>query len=180
MVFGFVKQSGGHVKIYSELGRGTSVKLYLPRAGQSQGEPERPSAAERPAAANGETIMVVEDDAGVRELVVTLLIELGYRVLEAEDGVAALDRMKAGAIFDLLLTDVVLPRGISGPACAEAAKRTLPHLAVIYMSGYTQNAMQHNRLLGDGVHLIMKPFRKWDLAAKLRDALDQSRADQAR
>jgi CheY-like chemotaxis protein len=178
MVFGFVKQSGGHVKIYSELGRGTSVKLYLPRASQSLEGAEQASESERPLVSRGETIMVVEDDAAVRDLVVALLIELGYGVLEAEDGVAALDRIKEGAVFDLLLTDVVLPRGISGPACAEAAQRALPEIAVLYMSGYTQNAMHHNRLLEDGVHLIMKPFRKNDLALKLRDILDQ-RAVQA-
>jgi DNA-binding NtrC family response regulator len=141
---------------------------------------EIPSESERPHVSMGETIMVVEDDAGVRDLVVVLLTELGYRVLQAEDGVAALQHVNAGVVFDLLLTDVVLPRGISGPACAEAARHRLPELAVLYMSGYTQNAMQHNRLLEEGVHLIMKPFRKDDLAAKLRDTLDQSQAGQAR
>jgi CheY-like chemotaxis protein len=172
MVFGFVKQSGGHVKIYSEVGRGTSVKLYLPRADQDEDSGSADSHAPVPISGKGETIMVVEDDPAMRQLVVTLLADLGYRTLDAEDGMTALEMINRGRRFDLLLTDVVLPRGISGPTLAGVAQKAMPGLKVLYMSGYTRDAMQHNRVLGDGVHLIMKPFRKRDLAQKIRELLD--------
>ena len=135
MVFGFVKQSGGRVKIYSELGRGTSVKLYLPRAGQHDEIEALDIRTNVAISSKGETIMVVEDDPALRQLVVTLLTDLGYRTLDADDGMAALDLVDGGAQFDLLLTDVVLPKGISGPTLAAAALKAMPELRVLYMSG---------------------------------------------
>jgi signal transduction histidine kinase/CheY-like chemotaxis protein len=175
MVFGFVRQSGGHIRLYSERGRGTTVKLYLPRA---VGEIE-PRVANDIApverASRGETIMVVEDDAGLRKLALTMLGGLGYRTLEAADGLEALRQIGSAAHIDLLLTDVVLPKGLSGPALAGAALQHLPGLKVLYMSGYTRDAIMHNGALNEGVHLIMKPFHKADLAAKIRKLLDEGR-----
>jgi CheY-like chemotaxis protein len=115
--------------------------------------------------------MVVEDDAAMRKFAVMLLNDLGYRTFDAEDGPAALDLLKAGARIDLLLTDVVLRKAISGPALAKAAEQLVPGLKILYMSGYTRDAMLHNGALEEGVHLIMKPFRKRDLAAKIRSIL---------
>jgi PAS domain S-box-containing protein len=172
MVFGFVKQSGGHIKVYSELGHGTAVKIYLPRAaaGGPLGEPL--SEAADPALGRGEAIFVVEDDSGVRKFVVTLLIDLGYSVREAVDGPAALEALKSGMTVDLLLSDVVLPKGMSGPALAKAARSRDPALKVLFMSGYTRDALLREGGLDEDVHIIMKPFRKIDLAAKIRAVLD--------
>jgi PAS domain S-box-containing protein len=172
MVFGFVKQSGGHIKIYSEMGRGTSVKLYLPRADQEAPSQDAEIRAHTPISGKGENIMVVEDDPALRQVIVTLLTDLGYHTADAEDGMVALDMIDGGRHFDLVLTDVVLPNGISGPTLAATATKALPSLKVLYMSGYTRDAMQHNRVLGEGASLMMKPFRKRDLAQKIRELLD--------
>ena len=172
MVFGFVKQSGGHIKIYSELGRGTTVKLYLPRATSDADCSTAPQGGARASAGAGEMVMVVEDDADVRSLTVALLRGLGYRTVDAPDGPAALALLAELPAVDLLLTDVVLPKGMNGPALAKAAQVKLPRLKVLYMSGYTRNAILHNGVLDEGVHLLMKPFHKADLAAKLRLILD--------
>ena len=172
MVFGFVRQSGGHIKIYSEVGRGTTVKLYLPRAvtaldariANDDGGTLHP--------AKGETILVVEDDEGLRKMALTMLTGLGYRTLEAADGPQAMEEIGRVGHIDLLLTDVVLPKGMNGPAIASAAQRVRPGLKVLYMSGYTRDAIVHNGVLDEGVQLIMKPFHKAELAAKVRQVLD--------
>jgi PAS domain S-box-containing protein len=172
MVFGFVKQSGGHIKVYSELGHGTAVKMYLPRA-EAGGPPGEPLAeAAGPALGRGEAIFVVEDDSGVRKFVVTLLTDLGYSVREAVDGPAALEALQSGMTVDLLLSDVVLPKGMSGPALAKAARLQNSALKVLFMSGYTRDALLREGALDEDVHIIMKPFRKIDLAAKIRAVLD--------
>jgi signal transduction histidine kinase/CHASE3 domain sensor protein/FixJ family two-component response regulator len=172
MVFGFVKQSAGHIKIYSEPGEGTTVRLYLPRAAavpatgiQRCGKPivlPRGSA----------TILVVEDEAGVREIAVAILSELGYHVLEASDGEEGLRLFGAHAAeVDLLLTDVVLPGRLRGRDVAERITAMRPDVKILYMSGYTENAIVHNGRLDDGVQLISKPFQRAELAVKVAELL---------
>lgn len=172
MVFGFVRQSGGHIRIYSEVGRGTSIKLYLPRALTELDVRVANDKGSAPHPARGETVLVVEDDEGLRKLALTMLAGLGYRTLEAADGPQAMEEIGRPGPIDLLLTDVVLPKGMNGPAIASAAQQVRHGLKVLYMSGYTRDAIVHNGVLDEGVHLIMKPFHKAELAAKVRKALD--------
>ncbi|MGN6572745.1 MAG: response regulator [Pseudolabrys sp.] len=171
-VYGFVKQSGGHVRIYSEVGSGTSVKLYLPRlladAGADAEETTTPSAG----GAGSETILVVEDDDDVRAYTTETLRELGYRVLEAGHGEAGLKLLREHAEIALLFTDVGLPGGMNGRKLSEAAVAVRPDLKVLFTSGYTRNAIVHDGRLDAGVELITKPFTQSVLAAKLRDILD--------
>jgi len=173
MVYGFVKQSRGHVKIYSEVGLGTTVRVYLPRsdqAGAGAGEPE----AEQPVSGS-ETVLVVEDDIEVRALALRLLSGLGYGALAAGSAAAALEIIAGAEPVDLLLTDVVLPGGTNGRALANKAKALRPGLAVLYMSGYTENAILHHGRLDPGVELLQKPFRRKNLADKVRAALEAGR-----
>ncbi|AFE11233.1 sensory box histidine kinase/response regulator [Corallococcus coralloides DSM 2259] len=169
MVYGFVKQSGGHVKIYSELGHGTSIKIYLPRTFQAAAQP----AENGPGQVEGgtETILVVEDDAAVRATVVEVLTELGYRVLKAHDGQSALAVIQSGLPVDLLFTDVVMPGPVRSPELARLAKAHLPDLEVLFTSGYTENAIVHGGRLDPGVSLLSKPYRREDLARKIRALL---------
>ncbi len=170
MVYGFVKQSNGHVRLYSEPGQGTTVKLYLPRA------PEAADAAARPGAEGAlpvgqERVLLVEDDELVRAHVGRLLAGLGYRVVAVRDGPAALARLREDDGFDLLFTDIVMPGGIDGRQLAEAARRLHPGLPVLFTSGYAENAIIHQGRLAPGVHLLQKPYRRQDLAEKIRLAL---------
>jgi signal transduction histidine kinase len=175
MVYGFVKQSKGHIKIYSEEGHGTSVKLYLPAAATDQ-EDGRVAIdqSELPGAKPGEVVLVVEDDPLVLRLAVQLLTNLGYQTLEAHDGPEAIAALERAGRIDLLFTDVVLPKGINGTALAREARRRKPALKVLYMSGYTANAIVHHGVLDKGVHLLTKPFRKVELARKVRQVLDDA------
>ena len=171
MVYGFARQTGGMVKIDSEEGRGTSVKLYLPRA---EGEPAQAAApSSMPAAPRGrhETVLVVEDDALVRGYVIAQLGSLGYRTLVASDSAAALALVEAGAEFDLLFTDVVMPGAMNGAQLAAAIAERRPGTKVLYTSGYTEDAIVHEGHLDPGVALLRKPYRKAELAAKVREAL---------
>jgi signal transduction histidine kinase len=174
MVYGFVKQSKGHIKIYSEEGHGTSVKLYLPVAVTDE-EDSRISSDrnELPAAKPGEVVLVVEDDSMVLRLAVQLLTGLGYQTLEARDGPEAIAMLERSGRIDLLFTDVVLPKGMNGTALARTAQSRRPQLKVLYMSGYTANAIIHHGVLDKGVHLLPKPFRKVELARKVRQLLDE-------
>ncbi len=168
-VYGFVKQSGGHVKIYSEPGVGTTVKLYFPR---SKAAPQWTSPARvEPAEGGDETVLVVEDDDGVRAAVTDMLSDLGYVVLRAENAEQALELLKEGHNADVLFTDVVMPGRLNAREFARLAKEALPDLKVLFTSGYTQNAIVHNGKLDDGVELLSKPYRKDDLARKLRSVL---------
>jgi signal transduction histidine kinase/CheY-like chemotaxis protein len=169
MVYGFVKQSGGHVKIYSEVGQGTTIKLYLPRSDRT--ETRRAAEEAKTARGNGETILVAEDDDGVRASVVTQLAELGYRVLAAANGEEALAVLDRGEKVDLLFTDVVMPGALNGRALADRARELVPGLAVIFTSGYTQNAIVHHGRLDEGVSLLSKPYRLAQLAAAVRAEL---------
>jgi CheY-like chemotaxis protein len=168
-VYGFVKQSGGHVKIYSEPGLGTMVKLYLPRA--SAPEAAAAAAPQAPEPRGAESILLVEDDAAVRATVAAQLRGLGYRVATAENGAAALAHL-AGDRPDLLMTDVVMPGGMNGRQLAEAAHAHHPRLRVLYISGYTQDALAPLGQIPPGTHLLTKPFRRGDLARAVRKALD--------
>lgn len=172
-VYGFVKQSGGHVKIYSEVGQGTSVKVYLPRLiGQLEDKKEIREARELPLGDSQEVILVVEDEPGVRQVSVDALTELGYRVLEADGAAAALKRLDAHPEISLLFTDVVMPE-VNGARLAEEARRRRPELKVLFTTGYTRNAVVHNGVLDPGVHLIGKPFTLEDLAACVRRVLEE-------
>jgi len=170
-VFGFVKQSGGHVKIYSEPGEGTTVKLYLPRiaaaASEIAKEPE-PLVART----SGETILVVEDEEDVRSFTAEALRELGYQVTAAPDARAALAVLENLSGVDLLFTDVGLPHGINGRQLADEARRRWPHVKVLFTTGYARNAIVHHGRLDPGVELIVKPFTHSSLAAKVRQVLD--------
>jgi len=169
MVFGFVKQSEGHVKIYSELGVGTTIKLYVPRA--SGAEMVREAVETKARRGSGETILVAEDDAGVRSSVVAQLAELGYRVLAAANGEEAVDILSRGERIDLLFTDVIMPGTLNGRALAEKAKEIIPTLPVVFTSGYTENAIIHNGRLDEGVTLLSKPYRLPQLAETIHTAL---------
>jgi nitrogen-specific signal transduction histidine kinase/CheY-like chemotaxis protein len=171
-VYGFVKQSGGHVKIYSEVGQGTTVKLYLPRLAGEASSDSAPEETLNPEAAQEETIIVVEDDDDVRAYSVDSLRELGYRVLEAHDGPAALRILDRQPRVDLLFTDVVLPGGMTGAQVAAQAKAIRPSLKVLFTTGYARNSIIHHGRLDKGVQLIVKPFSFNELAAKVRDVLD--------
>jgi CheY-like chemotaxis protein len=169
-VYGFVKQSGGHVKIYSERGEGTTVKIYLPRftgklsaAEEPKGVPERGRA--------GECVLVVEDDDQVRAYVVETLTMLGYDVLEAADAGNAIRLLDEYKSVDLLLTDVVMP-GMNGRKLAEEAKQRRPSLKVLYMTGYSRNAIVHQGRLDPGVELMQKPLSSGQLADTIRRVLD--------
>jgi signal transduction histidine kinase/ActR/RegA family two-component response regulator len=168
-VYGFVKQSGGHIKIYSEPGEGTTVKLYLPRS-LHEAAPVAPRTTNL-AVTGSETILLVDDDEVVRNVVSAMLEELGYRVLNVADGPAALAALEREPDVSLLFTDVVMP-GMSGRQLAERALQLRPKLRVLYTSGYTQNAIVHNGRLDAGVELISKPYDREQLAAKVRRVLD--------
>jgi CheY-like chemotaxis protein len=170
MVHGFIKQSGGHVKIYTEPGHGTSVKLYLPRAVEGIAAADAP--AEAPIVGGREKVLLVEDDEHVRAFAAGQLKDLGYRVSIATNGVEALDILKASPDFDLLFTDVVMPGGLKGPELVAEARKLNPALRVLYTSGYTENAIVHHGRLDPGIHLLTKPYRRRDLAQKLRQALE--------
>jgi PAS domain S-box-containing protein len=173
-VYGFVKQSHGHVKIYSELGLGTTVRIYLPRLAADRQEPAPGETEERIAGAgHQEVVLVVEDDEDVRVSTVESLRELGYEVLEAADGPAALRLMAQHTRVDLVFTDVVLPGGMTGAQVAAEARGLRPGLRVLFTTGYARNAIVHHGRLDPGVQLLTKPFTFSELASKVRDLLDQ-------
>ena len=175
MVYGFVKQSGGHVTIYSEQDEGTTIKIYLPRSAEEAAAERKPMIDEVPVA-QGETVLVVEDDPEVRKLAVALLRNLGYQTLEAAAGAAALEQLETTTGIHLLLTDVVLPGGMNGRVLATEAVRRIPGIKVLYMSGYTENAIAHHGRLDADAELLQKPFRRTDLARAVRRVLDSPTA----
>jgi PAS domain S-box-containing protein len=175
MVYGFVKQSGGHVKIYSEPGEGTTIKVYLPRLLAPTDDQAKP-AVHVPEGTRDETVLVCEDDAGVRAYSVEALRELGYRVLEAPDAVSCLRLLDEQADdVDLLFSDLVLPGGIDGVRLASEARRRRPSLKVLFTTGYARDAILHQGRLDHEAGVITKPFTYADLAARVRDALDRGR-----
>ena len=172
MIHGFVKQSGGHVKIYSELGQGTTVKIYMPRIRAPEHE-DRFRAAE--VRGGSETVLVVEDDTDVRAATVALVRSLGYRTIEAKDAESALTVLESGAKVELLFTDVVMPGDIDTRDFARRALEIDPTLRVLFTSGYTANAIVHHGRLDEGVALLGKPFSREALAGKIRLVLDGAR-----
>ncbi|MBV1789613.1 PAS domain S-box protein [Marinobacterium sp. D7] len=172
MVYGFAKQSGGHVKIYSVEGKGTTVKLFLPQA-QAGGEVILSEPEQTPNRTGHERILVVEDEPDVRALAVRIMRSLGYQVLEAEDGPSALALLRSDSEIQLLFTDVVLPGGMHGPDIARQARELRPDLPVLYTSGYTGNAIDQLEQSNQPVRLISKPYAIDDLAEQIRMALDE-------
>ena len=169
MVYGFVKQSGGHVKICSEVDQGTTIKLYLPRSRQAEDALADETTA--PVLGGSETVLVVEDDDAVRETAVGLLTDLGYRVLKAREAMGAMSVIDSGVPVDLLFTDVVMPGPLRSPELARKARERLPGLAVLFTSGYTENAIMHGGRLDRGVELLSKPYTREALARKIRHVL---------
>ena len=173
-IYGWVTQSGGHIKIYSELGHGTTVKLYLPRS-KAAAEEEPSEHHAPPALSNGhETILVVEDNRNVRRTVVRQLHDLGFVTIEAEDGVEALALVASGAEFDLLLTDIVMPGGMTGYELAEEVRKLRPGQKVLFTSGYTELAVTTGDPARSGP-LLSKPYRKQELGRAVRAVLDNGR-----
>jgi CheY-like chemotaxis protein len=168
MVYGFVKQSGGHIKVYSEEGHGTTIRLYLPPA---HGHAETVISAVAPISGGTETILVVEDDSLVRNFVIAQLHSLGYKTIAAADSRAALVHVESGQPFDLLFTDVIMPGGMTGRELAVEVAKRRPGMKVLYTSGYTDNAIMHHGRLDEGVLLLTKPYRRPQLAQMVRLAL---------
>ena len=169
MVHGFVKQSGGHVKIYSELGQGTTVRVYLPRCRQVE---DTLTEVETGSAQGGtERVLVVEDDEEVRATAADMLSELGYSVLKAKDADAALAVIESGIAIDVLFTDVVMPGKHQSSELGRKAQQRLPRIAVLFTSGYTDNAIVHGDRLDEGVDVLNKPYTREGLARKLRQIL---------
>jgi PAS domain S-box-containing protein len=171
MVFGFVKQSNGHIKIYSEEGHGTTVKVYLPRATGLHQTTTELSASSRIEGGH-EVVLIVEDDALVRRYVITQIESLGYTTLEARNAAEALDAIGNAATIDLLFTDVIMPGSMNGRQLVDEALKRRPTLKTLFTSGYTENAIVHHGRLDSGVLLLAKPYRKSDLARMIRMALD--------
>ena len=171
MVYGFAKQSEGHLKIYSEVRTGTTVKLYLPRHRGVAPEEEPAAPAQRaPRAEAGETVLVVEDEPVVRDLIVDVLQDLGYRALEAADGPSGLKLLQSRGRIDLLVTDVGLP-GLNGRQLADHARERRPDLKVLFITGYAENATLANGFLDPGMEMITKPFAVEALATKIRSMI---------
>jgi CheY-like chemotaxis protein len=172
MIYGFVRQSGGQVRIYSELGEGTTMCMYLPRHGD-----EAPSATEeklaesRSADGAGEVVLVIDDDATVRMLVSEVLLELGYAVMEAADGPSGLQILQSNVRVDLLITDVGLPGGLNGRQVADAARVERPALKVLFITGYAENAVIGKQRLGRGMYVMTKPFQLDVLTQRIRDII---------
>ncbi|WP_322102214.1 PAS domain S-box protein [Paraburkholderia sp. J41] len=177
MAYGFVKQSGGHMKIYSEEGYGTTVKIYLPRSFENVVEEKAPPRTAE-VAGGSETILVVEDDRRVQSTVVEMLTELGYHVLKADDAHSAMAILRSGMKIDLLFSDVVMPGPMRSTELANLAVRMLPGLRVLFTSGYTQNAIVHGGRLDPGVHLLSKPYSREQLATKVRRLLAEVHPEQ--
>jgi CheY-like chemotaxis protein len=177
MAYGFVKQSGGHIRLYSEIGEGTTVRIYLPR---STGTAVETKARTSPGLKHGdETILVVEDDPKVQTTVVELLTGLGYSVLKADNAEQALAVVASGVHIDLLFTDVVMPGALRSPDMARRAVQILPGLKVLFTSGYTQNAIVHGGRLDPGVELLSKPYSRQQLAFKVRQVLGEGEPEAA-
>ena len=172
MVFGFVKQSGGHVGIASEVGVGTTVRLYLPRSLEA-GDAPAPGEGDQAAVGGTETVLVVEDNEAVCDIAVEMLSGLGYTVLKAHDAVGAMDIVDSGVPVDLLFTDVVMPGPLRSPELARRARARLPALAVLFTSGYAEDAIVHDGRLDPGLDLLGKPYTRHALARKVRLVLDR-------
>ena len=174
MIYGFAKQSGGLVRIYSELGQGTMVCIYLPRhLGEEDSAEELPDLTDAPRAEQGQTVLVVDDEPTVRMLVTEVLEDLGYVAVEAGDGAAGLKVLQSNARIDLLVTDVGLPGGINGRQLADAARIDRPDLKILFITGYAENAVLSHGHLDPGMHVLTKPFALEALASRLKDLINR-------
>ena len=171
MVYGFVKQSDGHITIYSEVERGTTVKIYMPRSQTAMVTQDQ--AEDRPEFARGsEHILVVEDDENVRNVPVNILRSQGYEIVEAADAREAIEHLETGRPCDLLFADVVLPGGMSGVELVEEAKRIRPGIKVLHTTGYAENAVMRRGELVEVIMMVNKPYRRAELLHKIRATLD--------
>ncbi|WP_165218605.1 hybrid sensor histidine kinase/response regulator [Affinirhizobium pseudoryzae] len=173
MVYGFVKQSGGHINIYSEVGSGTTVRIYLPRSMETEDLLTEEIGGE--VTGGSETVLVVEDDEAVREITVHMLSDLGYKVLKARDADSGLAIIESGVAIDLLFTDVVMPGRLKSSELARKARERRPEIEVLFTSGYTENSIVHGGRLDPGVNLLSKPYARETLARKIRALLDKAR-----
>ncbi len=172
MIHGFVRQSGGQIRVYSEPGLGTTMCLYLPRYHGGAVEPESVVLSSSSASGHGETVLVIDDEASVRSLVAEVLREQGYATVEAGDGPSGLRMLDSERRIDLLVTDVGLPGGLNGRQVADAARIRRPDLKVLFITGYAENAAVGNGLLEPGMEVMTKPFLMTDLAAKVATMID--------
>jgi len=175
MVYGFVKQSGGHITIDSEVGRGTTVKLFMRRTRESV-KSASTEVDSRELTRGKERILIVEDEDDIRKVTIAILDGQGYKVSEAANGKEALSLLQNGETFDLLFTDVILPGGMNGVEIAEAAKILQPEICILYATGYAEDAIAHGGELKPGVTLLKKPFESATLLEKIRDILDKKRS----
>ena len=178
MIYGFAKQVGGHVRIISEVERGTSVLLYMPRSQAARSDMPQRVGGEAPAG-TGETVLVVEDDPSVRMLIMDILAELGYAAIEAYDSQSALPALESRRRIDLLVTDVGLPGGMNGRQLAERARQLRPGLSTLFITGYAEGAAIRARFLEPGMDLVSKPFTLDGLAAKIREMIEAGRLPKA-
>jgi PAS domain S-box-containing protein len=175
MVYGFAKQSDGLARIYSEVGVGTTVKIYLPRHhGKSEEDDEESESAELPRSGSGETVLVVDDEPTIRMLIGDTLGDLGYGAIEAADAASGLKLLKSDVKIDLLITDVGLPGEMSGKDMVDAARATRPDLKVLFITGYAENAAITNGHLDPGMQVMSKPFSMEKLAARIRSIIEES------
>jgi CheY-like chemotaxis protein len=179
MIYGFVKQSKGNIRMYSEVGDGTTTKIYVPRIDgaarvESVPSPAQAGNTEIPRARPSEVVLVVEDDDQVRDSTVALLEDLNYSVLAARNGPDALSQLRAVQRVDILFTDVVLPQGMNGRVLSQEAAVLRPDLPVLFTTGYARNAIIHDGRLDPGVQFLAKPYTQEELARKLRSVLDAS------
>ena len=174
MVYGFVKQSRGHVTIDSEQGQGTTVRIYMPRS-EATAEELPHAEPTQISVAQGETILVVEDDPEVCKLVVALLRNLGYETLEAPDAESALKVLETPSRISMLFTDVILPNNMNGLELAVEFRRRRPEIGILYTSGYTAEAVIHQGELDEGLDLLKKPYARADLARRVRAVLDKTK-----
>jgi CheY-like chemotaxis protein len=172
MIYGFARQSGGQICIYSEVGKGTTMCLYLPRHDE---DPNFDDGAKLPKPSesfgDGEVVLVVDDEPSIRMLIADVLADTGYSVIEASDGPAGLRALQSGARIDLLITDVGLPGGMNGRQVADAARKLRPELRVLFITGYAENALVGNGHLEKGMHVLAKPFEVERLANKIRELI---------
>lgn len=175
MIYGFAKQSGGQARIYSEVGLGTTLCIYLPRYfGDAEVEQEGGHHRDEPHAQFGETVLVVDDEPTVRMLLTEVLGELGYTVIEAADSIAGLKVLRSDVRIDLLITDVGLPGGMNGRQMADAGREVRPHLNTLFITGYAENAVIGNGHLGVGMQVLTKPFSVDSFTARVRELMGRS------
>ena len=173
MIYGFTRQSGGQVRIYSEVGKGTTVCLYLPRHHGSAEDIEKEEIDSLSTTGDGETVLVIDDEPLVRMLIVEFLEENGYKAIEASDGPGGIRVLQSDARIDFLITDVGLPGGTNGRQVAEIARATRPDLKVLFVTGFAENAVVGNGHLAPGMEIIGKPFEMTTLATKIREMLER-------